>query len=322
MLLRLSWIGIFFALVGVAHAASLRVSAESPLSGQRLGDAIRTYVDGTEVTVEAPQSASDGAEARPGDPGTTSITLRKSHTPGEESDVVLEVVLIDGEETIIARLPGALRTEDLYRAAALKVQALLQRRAAPLLPAAATVAAPTADPHASAPAAPAGSFLLDVGLALMLPSGGPSREALRVGAGLSLGNRWRMGLGAYLEPRQSSNVQGIEVSSWEIPLWLSLGFAWHTGKWQGWLETVGHAAIHTVSAKGAEIASNSDTTVSPRAGAALGFAVAIARGLSADARASLLAVLADRRYLVDGQVAWPAARALVLVELGLLYGAR
>jgi hypothetical protein len=32
--------------------------------------------------------------------------------------------------------------------------------------------------------------------------------------------------------------------------------------------------------------------------------------------------LADARYRVDGQVVWPAARALVLVELGLQYGGR
>ena len=103
---------------------------------------------------------------------------------------------------------------------------------------------------------------------------------------------------------------------------LSLGYAWHIGAWQGWLETVGHAAIRKFSADAAGIVSTSDTTVVPRAGAALGATVAIAPGLRAHARASALAVLSDARYHVDGQVVWPVARALVLVELGLQYGGR
>jgi hypothetical protein len=316
MLLRLGWVGIFLALGGVAQAASLRVSAELPFSGERLGDALRSYLDGADVVVESPHGETNNVDPQPTDPGIVSITLRKSRTPGED----VEVVLIDGEETILARLPGALRTEDLYRAAALKVQALLQRRVATVPP---VVMAAAVDEQAPPfPPPTRNGFLLDVGLALVLPIDRPSLEAFRLGAGLQLGKRWRWGLGTYLEPRQSTSSQGINVSSWEIPVWLSLGFAWHTGLWQGWLEAVGHATIRRISAEAAGIVSNSDTTVSPRAGGALGVAVAIAPGLRASARAGMLAVLADTRYRVDSQVVWPAARALMLLELGLEYGVR
>ncbi len=316
MLRRLSSVAILCALVGVAQATSLRVSAEPPLSGQRLGDALRSYLDGAEVKIEPQPAAPDSANALPADSSAVVITLRKSRGFGEDA----EVVVVDGEETTVARLPGALRTEDLYRAAALKVQALLQRRAA-VVPGATTVG--VLDEHA-APASPPnlGAFLLDADLALMVPTSGPSREALRLGAGLQLGTRWRMDLGTYLEPRQSSDAQGIHVTSWEIPVCLSLAYAWHTGVWQGWLETVGHAAVRRFSAEAAGIVSSSDTTVVPKAGVALGASVTVAPGLRAHARASALAVLADTRYRVDGQVVWPAARALVLVELGLQYGGR
>ena len=310
MLHRLGWVAIVCALAGAAQASPLRVSAEPPLSGERLGDALRSYVDGADVTIEPPARDS----ARPIEPGTVVITLQKSRALGEDA----EVVLIDGEETIVARLPGALRTEDLYRAAALKVQALLQRRVA-AAPAAAGVliarAAPSAPPDR-------GAFLLAVDLAMLVPTSGPVREALRLAAGLQLGQRWRLDLGTYLEPRQTADAQGIQVTAWEIPVCLSLGFAWHTGVWQGWLEGVGQAALRKLSAEAAGVVSNSDTTVSPRAGGALGIAMALAPGLRAHARASALAVLADARYRVDGQVVWPAARALVLVELGLQYGGR
>ncbi len=312
MLHRLGWVAIVCALAGAAQAAPLRVSAEPPLSGERLGDALRSYVDGAEVKIEPP--ASDNA--RPAEPGNVVITLQKSRTFGEDA----EVVLVDGEETIVARLPGALRTEDLYRAAALKVQALLQRRVA-VLP---TVAMSGALNGRAAPSAPPdrGAFLLAVDLAMLVPTSGPLREALSLAAGLELGQRWHLELGTYLEPRQTADAQGIHVTAWEIPVCLSLGFAWHTGVWQGWLEGVGHAAIRELSAEATGIVSNSDTTVSPRAGGALGVAVAIAPGVRAHARASALAVLADARYGVDGQVVWPAARVLVLVELGLQYGGR
>jgi hypothetical protein len=85
---------------------------------------------------------------------------------------------------------------------------------------------------------------------------------------------------------------------------------------------VAHAAIRRITAKATGIVSTSDTTLSPRAGGTLGFAIGVAPGLRAEAGVSLLAVLADTRYRVDGQVVWPAARALVMVELGLAYGVR
>jgi len=156
----------------------------------------------------------------------------------------------------------------------------------------------------------------------MLPTGGRSREGLRLGSGLRLGQRWRVAMGAYLEPPQSQSSQGIDVTAWEIPLWLSLGFAWHQGRWQGFLDAVGHAAIRRISAEASGIVSSSDTALSPRAGPALGFGFALGPGLRAGVRVSLLAALVDTRYRVDGQVVWPAARALLLAEVGIEYGVR
>jgi hypothetical protein len=316
MLLRLVVVVVLLALANVAEAATLRVSAEPPLSAQRLGDALRSYLDGAEVTVVPAEAAGQAGEGPPAEPGTVSVTLRGSRGLGEDA----EVVLVDGEETILARLPGALRTEDLYRTAALKVQALLQRRAA--VAAVTRPAEAIGDARAASPAPARDRLWLDAGLALMLPTGGPSREGLRLGSGLRLARRWRVALGAYLEPPQSTTSQGIDVKAWEIPFFLSLGFAWHQGRWQGFLDAVGHAAIRRISAEAAGIVSSSDTALSPRAGPALGFGFPLAPGLRAGARISLLAALVDTRYRVDGQVVWPAARLLVLAELGLEYGVR
>jgi hypothetical protein len=126
-------------------------------------------------------------------------------------------------------------------------------------------------------------------------------------------------VGVYLEPQQSSRVSDIEVSAWELPISLQTGFDWHQGAWSGWLDAVGQAAVRRISAQAPEIVSNSDVALSPRAGAATGLGMAIGHGLRLEVRASLLAVLADRRYLVDGREVWPAARALGVFELGLAY---
>jgi hypothetical protein len=312
----LAYVGMFLALVGAAHATSLKVSAEPPLSGERWGDALRSYLDGKEVTVESFPGVMDETDFAPVEPGTVAIILRRSRGPGEDA----EVLLVDGEEMIVARLPGAFRKEDLYRAAALKVQALFQRRMA-----VATPSEPTEGlSQPSLPSQPGrrDNVLLDAGLAFMLPSQGLSREGLRLGTALALGSRLRLGIGMYLEPAQSTTSQAVSVTSWELPLYLSLGLAWRKGSWQGWLDAVGHATVRRISAEAAGIVSNSDTTVSPRAGGAIRLAFTIAPNLRADARVSLLAVLADARYRVDGTVVWPADRALLLLEVGLEYGVR
>jgi hypothetical protein len=316
MLTRLIALAICLGLASAAHASVLRVSAEPPLSAERFGDAIRSYLEGAEVTVQAPPELADPDDDVPMEPGVVVVSLRRHH--GTEDDA--ELVLLDGAETIFARLPGAMRVADLYRTAALKVQALLQRR---------TAHAPSNPPseYASDRAAPPppavrDRLLLDAGLALMLPSAGPAREGFRLGADVRLARRWQIGLGGYLEPPRSTHVQGIDVSSWELPIWLSFGLAWHQGAWLGRLDALGHAVLRRISAESPGIVANSDTTVSPRAGAALGFGLPLGPDLRADARISLLGVLADTRYRVDGQVVSPATQILMMVELGLAYGLR
>jgi hypothetical protein len=282
-----------------------------------LGDALRSYLDGVEVTLASPSIDGDSqtVSSRLG-PTEIGVRLRAYRLGGQDA----EVMLVDGEETILARLPGTIRSEDLYRAAALKVQALLQRRTT-------TVAVLQPPLHlgeriAAPPQRQRDRLWLDAGLAWMLPSDGLDREGLRLGARLGFASRWSLGLGAYLEPPQSATRDGINLSTWEMPFWLSLGLDWHQGRWQGSFSAVGHAAIRRISAEAPGVVSSSHTTLSPRAGGALGFALPLGTGMRVDARLSLLAALVDTRYRVDGQVVWPAAQTLFMLEAGILYGVR
>jgi hypothetical protein len=307
MLMLRHVLGFLLLLVGTANAATLRVSAEPPLSAERLGDALRSYLDADEVVVAPPDSPSPGTA----EPGVVMVTLRRLQAAADDAEVVLK----DGEETIFARLPGAMRIEDLYRAAALKVQALLQRRAGIAQPADSVGDRATWPDHATRD-----RLFFGTGLAYMLGSDGLERGGLRLGAGVRFARRWQLGLGAYLEPLRSTQVQDIDVSTWELPIGLSLGFDWHQGSWLGRIDAVGHATLRRISVEAPGMVSSSDTAVSPRAGAAIGFGAAIGSRLRAEAQASLLAVIADTRYRVDGQVVYPAERLVFLLELGLTFG--
>lgn len=312
MMVRLAVL-VLCLLAGSAQAAVLRVSAEPPLSVERLADAIRSYVEGAELEIASPgQGERDGVAAKP-TPGVVEISLRRLGASDDE----VELVLLDGEETILSRLPRAMRSEDLYRSAALKVHALLERRTPPpVLP------PETIEVRETAPSAPPERLMLDAGFAVLMPSAGPVREGLRLAAGLRLGQRWHVLLGAYIEPGESTRASGIDVSAWELPVLVAAGYDWHQGLWSGWVDAVGHAAVRRVSAKSPDIVANSEMALSPRAGGSTGLGFAILQGLRLQAQVSLLATLADTRYRVDGQVVWPSARALGVIEVGLVYGGR
>jgi len=131
------------------------------------------------------------------------------------------------------------------------------------------------------------------------------------------------GLGTYLEaaaveprPKESTSLPG------RSPCGSRSGGPGTKGLWESWLDAVAHCGDSEDQAKATGIVSTSDTTLSPRAGGTLGFAIGVAPGLRAESGVSLLAVLADTRYRVDGQVVWPAARALVRWNWGSSYGVR
>lgn len=289
----------------------LRISAEPPLSVERLADALRTYVDGVQVEVTSPGGdRRDGAAA---EPGVVELSLRR-HGPADDD---AELVLVDGEATILNRLPGAMRIEDLYRTAALKTQSLLQRRGSGSEPAEAIAARSTTGNGDAL-----NRVWLDAGLAVLVPSAGLARGGLHLGVGLRLARRGHVSLGAYVEPEQSSRVGDVAVSAWELPFALQLGLDWHPGRFHGWLDLVGHLAMRRISAEAPGIVSESNLALSPRVGAGTGWGIAIWQGLRVECAVSLLAVLADNRYRVDGQVIWPGARALGVAELRLAYGGR
>jgi hypothetical protein len=309
----LSVLAICLGLASTAEAAVLRISAEPPLSVERLADALRTYVDGVQVEVRS-TGRDDRYDGPVPEPGVVELSLRR-HGPADDD---AELVLVDGEATILNRLPGAMRIEDLYRTAALKTQSLLQRRGAMGNAPVASIAVRSPTEHGDG----TNRVWLDAGLAVLVPSAGLARGGLRLGVGLRFARRSHLSLGAYVEPEQSTRVGDVAVSAWELPFALQLGLDWHPGHWTGWLDLVGHVAMRRISAEAPGIVSDSKLALSPRVGVGTGWGIAIWQGLRFECAVSALIVLADNRYRVDGQVVWPGARALGVAELRLAYGGR
>ena len=122
------------SLVSVLHAElpdSVVVTAAAPLDSQRLADALRTYLDEFGIRVQVAPATADGDlrtqldDARHLGESVRAVAVVRAEreTRGE-----IEVELYDlaTDKALVAAVRGPARDEDLYRALALKIQAILR----------------------------------------------------------------------------------------------------------------------------------------------------------------------------------------------------
>src|SRR3954469_8210558 len=109
----------------------LVVTATPPLDVERLADAVRAYLDELQVEVRAAPAPPAGelrgelaATARVGAAVRAWAVVRVAD--GAPGSVELEIVDRLTDKALLATVPRPRRDEDLYRAVALKVQALLR----------------------------------------------------------------------------------------------------------------------------------------------------------------------------------------------------
>jgi hypothetical protein len=292
-------------LAGAASAVELRVAAVPPLSGERWRDALRSYVDGVVIHLD-PTACQEPALF----PTVGQVFLCLGKDAGPDATTLL---LVDAEETIVARFPALTRTEDLYRAAALKVHAVLSRRGSPAPANPPTVAQAGVGPvEGNAP-----PVILDLGVGLFLPRLRPAQGAFKVGLSLPLGNV-ALGAGLYLLSAQSTLFQGVDIQQRDLPMYLRLAYAPLHGRLRPELGVVFHGVIRRVHATGVDGAAFSHTAFSPRLGGGAGALYAVSPWYTAMVRVSGLLALTDERYQVDGQTAVSEGGATVLLELGLV----
>ena len=122
------------ALLAVLHAElpeSVVVTAAPPLDSQRLADALRTYLDDFGIRVEvAPATAGGDLRMQLDDARHLGESVRavavlraERETRGE---VEIELYDLATDKALVATVRRPVRDEDLYRALALKIQAILR----------------------------------------------------------------------------------------------------------------------------------------------------------------------------------------------------
>lgn len=146
--------------------AAVVVTAAPPVDPQRLADAMRTYLDEYGIRIENGGAGAAGdlrqqlGEARRIGERVRALAVVRAES-GARGSIEIELVDLATEKALIAELPRPAREEDLYRALALKIQAILRatlseapERLGPGSTVARLVASSPSSSSATAPAAP------------------------------------------------------------------------------------------------------------------------------------------------------------------------
>lgn len=222
------------ALLGVAApiGPDVVVSAAPPVDGQRLGDAMRAYFGDARLRIEIapppldrPDLRQELAEARGLGEGTRALAVvRVRPRAGGADTIEIEIVDLATDKVVLAAIPRAARDADLYRALALKIQALLRATLseAPdrIEPRSALAGIAGAGPSASSsPSFPPARATLETGYALFaFPLGGPVFHGLAVRAGHRPRAWLDLSLGVALLGAERDEVGAVTVSTRVLPL--------------------------------------------------------------------------------------------------------
>ena len=312
----------------------LVVTSAPPLDGERLADALRAYLGDYAIDVRAAPAGPSGdlrhdlAETRRAGEAVRAVAAVR--VGGTAADTV-EIQVVDRvtDKALLASIPRPPRSEDLYRAVALKVQALLRSTLAesPELlrarPALARLAA--VDGFGRSGDAPAPQRLaLATGYVLStFPLGGLEQQGLTVSASYTpggaaiLGARVELGLG--VAALQSAKVATGDVTLVvnDLPLDASLGLRWSGARASALVGVAGELAFASVTPSGPPMTMGSQRAVVPGLGGALEGRWAVGGRAWIFARVQALGVLAGERYLVRGAAVVDTSRLQARAAAGL-----
>jgi hypothetical protein len=301
----------------------LVVTAAAPLDAERLADALRTYLDDFAIDVrtapaappgdlraELAATAEIGANAR-----AWAVVRLDDQTPGNA-----EIELVDREtaKSLVTIVPRPRRDEDLYRAVALKVQALLR----------ATLAEPTDTPTrppalARLSAAPASSpawglhrLALETAFAWTALRG-LSQQGVAVSASHRLGDHVEVALGA--EALSALRAQSGSTSAVvnRVPVDVSARLCARGARWDGAAGVVAEASVVSIETSSPTLAVRSGWSLVPAVGGQVGGRLRLSNPAWLFVRASALGILADIHYTAQGQPLLALAGAEVGIEVGV-----
>ena len=300
------------------------VTAAPPLDADRLAEAMRAYLEEFSVdVVTAPAALDDDLRAQldaTNASGAQVGAIVSIRVAGGRSGTI-EIALVDrlDAKALVATLSRPRRDSDLYRALALKMQALLRSALYERREALATeapslgrlVAAPVASPRPR-------RLALDAGYALVsFPLHGAIEHGVRVAVRVALGRWLELGLGVDIVAPSSLKSQDVGATLVAVPIEVHGAVRGSRGRWQGAVAAIAEALVVSLDASSASALVRSDLTAAAGLGLGLSGRVRIAGPLSLYAEASALGLLDAPRYFVRGALLADLSRLQVSASAGL-----
>jgi hypothetical protein len=314
----------------------LVVTSAPPLDGERLADALRAYLGDSGIDVRTAPAGPSGdlrhdlAETRQAGEAVRAVAAVRVGGAGA-STVEIQVVDRVTDKVLLASIPRPPRLEDLYRAVALKVQALLRStlaespellRGRPDLARLAGVAATSPSPADAS--TPAHRLALATGYALSsFPLGGLTQQGLSVSAAYTFRNASILGArleaGFSLAALQSAKASSGDVTVMvdRVPVGASLALRWSGPHAAALVGVAGEIAFTSVTPSGPPMTANSQRAALPGLGGLCEGRWALGDRAWVFARGEALGMLLGERYLVRGAAVVDTSRLQASASAGL-----
>jgi hypothetical protein len=310
------------ALLRAQAVDQIVVTAAPSIDAQRLADALRVYLDEFGIRVETrPRGEGDDLRTRIDDARQLGEALRAVAVVRAEHGArgLVEIELIDlaTSKALVLSVPRPERDEDLYRALALKIQAVLR----------ATLSEARADldprsslgrlvaesraraPDSVAPAAHTPPLALDAGYAFVtFPGGGPSFSGLAVRGAWRPRAHLELGLATAALGSATASSGIVDATASIIPLHATARRPFGAGRTQLLVGPCIDTTYLRVSATSATTPVRSTRNVMVALGAEAEARVAILTSAWVFARAAALGVLNGERYDAAGAPLFDTSR--------------
>lgn len=313
----------------LAQAATDRVivTAAPPLDAQRLADALGAYLGEFGIRVEIAPDGPRGdlraelAGARERAPSVGAVALIRAERSGPGA-VDVELIDLATDKALLATVPRPARDEDLYRALALKIQAMLRAtlsEARGRLPPESSLGRLVAEPGSGAPRPrPLG---LQAGYALVsFPIGSASFDGIAVIATHQPRPWLDLALGGAALGSTHASAGGVDVSVSMVPIAIAARLRRATPRFELLVGPAAQAAVVRAAAASATTTVHSTRSLMLALGAEVEARVKIVAPAWLYARASALGVLDGEAYAVSGAPVVDVSRLQLAGGLGLAVG--
>ena len=316
------------ALLRMQAVDEVVVTTAPSIDAQRLADALRVYLDEFGIRVET-RAAADAADLRQrledarklGEAVRAVAVVRAEHSaPGT---VEIELVDLATGKALIVSVPRPLRDEDLYRALALKIQALLRATLSEargeLDPRSSLgrLVAEGGGPPPAAPARPGARLALDAGYGIVsFPDDGPVFGGLAVRASWRAGRRLELALATAALGSATASDGMVAATATIVPLRVSGKIPIALGKAEVLLGPCAEATYLRVAASSATTPVRSRRNVMIGLGAEAEARIVVLGTAWLFTRVGAIGVLNGERYDVAGSPLFDTSRLQLSATVG------